>query len=108
MSLTDPPKAKLRRERHNVIRTDAMTTGWNAIEGIERSMVESDGIRYHTVRAGSGTPVVLLAGFPQSSYAWRRVLPRLAVRHRVIAIDLPGQGDSDKPIDGYDTKTTAD
>jgi pimeloyl-ACP methyl ester carboxylesterase len=85
-----------------------MTTGWNTIEGIERSMVESDGIRYHTVRAGSGTPVVLLAGFPQSSYAWRRVLPRLAVRHMVIAIDLPGQGDSDKPIDGYDTKTTAD
>ncbi|TDR92961.1 alpha/beta fold hydrolase [Enterovirga rhinocerotis] len=85
-----------------------MTTGWNSIQGIERSMIASDGIRYHTVRAGNGTPVVLLAGFPQSSYAWRRVLPLLAPHHTVVAIDLPGQGDSDKPIDGYDTKTTAE
>lgn len=85
-----------------------MTTGWNAIAGAERLMIESDGIRYHAVRAGSGTPVVLLAGFPQSSYAWRRVLPLLADHHTVFAIDLPGQGDSDKPIDGYDTKTTSE
>ncbi|WP_375459879.1 alpha/beta fold hydrolase [uncultured Enterovirga sp.] len=85
-----------------------MTAGWNSIRGVERSMVASGGIRYHTVRAGSGTPVILLAGFPQSSYTWRRVLPLLAARHTVIAIDLPGQGDSDKPIDGYDTRTTAD
>jgi pimeloyl-ACP methyl ester carboxylesterase len=85
-----------------------MDMGWNSIAGIEQLMIESNGIRYHTVRAGSGAPVILLAGFPQSSYAWRRVLPLLAVRHTVFAIDLPGQGDSDKPIDGYDTNTTAE
>jgi microsomal epoxide hydrolase len=51
---------------------------------------------------------VLLAGFPQSWYAWKRVMPILAERHTVIAIDLPGQGDSDKPLAGYETKSLAE
>lgn len=41
-----------------------------------------------------GPPVVLLAGFPQTSYAWRHVVPLLAQDHAVIALDLPGQGGS--------------
>jgi pimeloyl-ACP methyl ester carboxylesterase len=56
---------------------------------------------------GEGPTVVLVAGFPQSWYAWRRVMPLLAEQHGVIAVDLPGQGDSDKPITGYDTATTS-
>ncbi len=70
-------------------------------------MVHAGGHRFHVVRAGDGPPVVLVAGFPQSCYAWRRVLPILAQRHTVFAVDLLGQGDSDKPIDGYDTQTAA-
>ena len=64
-------------------------------------------VRLHYVTAGQGDPLVLLAGFPQSWYAWRKVIPRLAERFRVIAIDLPGQGDSSKPESGYDTKAMA-
>ena len=71
-------------------------------------MVEAGGIRFHTVSGGSGVPVVLIAGFPQSWYAWRRVMPLLSERYRVIAVDLPGQGDSDKPTDGYDTNNTGE
>jgi pimeloyl-ACP methyl ester carboxylesterase len=71
-------------------------------------MVNADGIRFHTVSGGSGVPVILLAGFPQSWYAWRRVMPILAEHFHVVAIDLPGQGDSDKPVDGYDTRTAGD
>jgi pimeloyl-ACP methyl ester carboxylesterase len=56
---------------------------------------------------GTGFPVILLSGFPQSSYAWRKVIPELAGKYRVIAPDLPGQGDSDLPTDGYDTTTVA-
>jgi pimeloyl-ACP methyl ester carboxylesterase len=52
-------------------------------------------------------PLVLLAGYPESWFAWRKVMPLLAGRYRVVAIDLPGQGDSDKPLDGYDTRTVA-
>jgi len=51
--------------------------------------------------------IVLAAGFPQSWHAWRRVMPLLAERRRVIAIDLPGQGDSGPSSSGYDSWATA-
>jgi pimeloyl-ACP methyl ester carboxylesterase len=68
-----------------------------------------DGLRLHYVTAGpeDAEPLVLLAGYPESWFAWRKVMPLLAGRYRVVAIDLPGQGDSDKPLDGYDTGTVA-
>ncbi|MCG8507711.1 MAG: alpha/beta hydrolase, partial [Rhodospirillales bacterium] len=69
-------------------------------------MVDAGGIRFHTVSGGEGEAVFLMAGFPQSWFAWRKVMPILAERFRVIAIDLPGQGGSDKPESGYDTETT--
>jgi pimeloyl-ACP methyl ester carboxylesterase len=52
-------------------------------------------IAYHD--EGSGPAVVLLHGFPLSSYLWRGLIPALAVRHRVVAPDLLGLGASDKP-----------
>jgi pimeloyl-ACP methyl ester carboxylesterase len=48
----------------------------------------------HWVTAGSGSPVVLVHGLGNSALAWRRVIPGLAARHRVIAPDLPGFGHS--------------
>jgi pimeloyl-ACP methyl ester carboxylesterase len=68
-----------------------------------------DGLRLHHVAAGpeNAEPLVLLAGYPESWFAWRKVMPILAGRYRLIAVDLPGQGDSDKPLDGYDTGTVA-
>jgi 2-hydroxymuconate-semialdehyde hydrolase len=48
------------------------------------------------VEAGDGPPVVLLHGFPTSSYLWRREIPLLASRMRVIAPDLLGYGESDR------------
>jgi pimeloyl-ACP methyl ester carboxylesterase len=77
------------------------------IEDIQHRFIEADGIRFHFLECGKGPTIVLVAGFPQSCYAWRRIIPLLATQYKVIAIDLPGQGDSDKPIAGYDTKTTA-
>lgn len=74
----------------------------------EHRMVTAADLRFHLVEGGTGDPVVLIAGFPQSWYAWRRVMPLLARYHKVIAIDLPGQGDSDKPVDGYDTRATGE
>ncbi|MGW7657675.1 alpha/beta fold hydrolase [Streptomyces tendae] len=73
---------------------------------LQHRMVWADDLRFHIVEAGEGPTIVLVAGFPQSSYAWRRLMPLLADRFHVIAVDLPGQGDSDKPVDGYDTLTT--
>ena len=64
-------------------------------------------VRLHYVRGGAGSPVVLLHGWSQTWYEWRRVLPALAERHTVIAPDLRGLGDSSKPEGGYDKRTVA-
>ncbi len=57
------------------------------------------GVKLHALTAGEGPPIVLLHGWPTQAFLWRRMMPRLAAKHRVIAIDLPGFGDSDKPLD---------
>lgn len=60
--------------------------------------LDVDGVRLRTVRAGSGSPtLVLLHGYGESLTTWRSVFDRLAERNRVIALDLPGAGGSDKP-----------
>ena len=68
---------------------------------------EVNGIRLHYTRAGAGEPVVLLHGFPMTSFYWRKVVPALAERFTVIAPDLRGCGDSDRPSGGYDKRTVA-
>jgi haloacetate dehalogenase len=69
----------------------------------ERVTVAS-GVSLHTAIGGSGSPVVLLHGFPQTHLMWRHVAGGLADGHTVICPDLRGYGDSDKPAeDGPDT-----
>lgn len=80
-----------------------------SLPGFDHRFATVDGVRLHYVaggRAGADT-VVLLAGFPQSWFAWRKVMPLLARAHGVVALDLPGQGDSDRPEGGYDTGALA-
>ncbi len=48
---------------------------------------------------GKGPPVLLIHGFGTSTYTWRHIAPALALTHRVIAVDLKGFGQSDKPFD---------
>ena len=80
------------------------------LDGFEHRYATVDGVRLHYVDGGrqDGETVVLFAGFPESWYAWRHVMPRLGERLRVIAPDLPGQGDSDRPAQGYDTRALAE
>lgn len=79
------------------------------LEGFTHRWVDAEGIRLHAVEGGRpGDPtVVLLAGFPQNWWAWHKAMPRLADRFHVIAVDLPGQGHSERPESGYDTHTLA-
>ncbi len=72
----------------------------------ERRLV--NGARMHYVIGGSGTPIVLLHGFPNTWYAWRDVMPRLAERHTVVAVDLRGLGDSEPGTRPNDVPTGAD
>ncbi|MFI6541292.1 alpha/beta fold hydrolase [Nonomuraea sp. NPDC050547] len=66
-----------------------------------------DGVRMHYVAGGSGPPVVLLHGWPQTWYGWWPIMPELAKRHTVYAVDLPGLGDSTGSPTGYDKATLA-
>ncbi len=61
--------------------------------------VEVDGLRLHYLESGTGEPVLMLHGWPTSSFLWRNVMPPVAETHRMIALDLPGFGLSDKPLD---------
>src|SRR5215203_2315080 len=67
-----------------------------------------NGIQLHYVIGGQGDPVVLLHGWPETWYAWHKVMPALAQNYTVIAPDLRGLGDSSKPPTGYDGKTLAE
>ena len=73
-----------------------------------RHRVEVNGIRLYYSVTGSGDPVVLLHGFPETSYAWRKIIPTLSEHYTVIAPDLRGCGDSDRPSVGYDKRTVAE
>lgn len=68
---------------------------------------DANGVRMHYVAGGSGTPVVLIHGWPQTWYGWWPIMPALAEHHTVYAIDLPGLGDSTGSPTGYDKATLA-
>lgn len=70
-------------------------------------LVEVNGLRLHAVAGGDGPALLLIGGWPQTWYAWREVMPALARRHTVVAVDSRGAGLSDKPDDGYDAGTLA-
>ncbi|MGF1649086.1 MAG: alpha/beta fold hydrolase [Hyphomicrobiaceae bacterium] len=82
--------------------------------GSERTAQSSPDAKLHTVRVsgrnqppvtlhvedvGRGRTIVLLHGLGGSTYSWRRVVPELAQRFRVVSIDLRGHGQSEKPFD---------
>ncbi|MGV9312231.1 alpha/beta fold hydrolase [Streptomyces sp. NPDC003691] len=75
--------------------------------GFSSSRAEVNGVGLHYVEGGTGEPLILLGGWPQTWWQWNKVLPALARHYRVIAVDLRGQGGSDRPADGYDKKTLA-
>jgi pimeloyl-ACP methyl ester carboxylesterase len=61
----------------------------------------------HVAEAGQGDPIVLLHGFPQHWWGWRKVIPGLADRYRVICPDLRGFGWSDAPPGAYEKEELA-
>jgi haloacetate dehalogenase len=70
--------------------------------GFTTGPVRANGITAHVCHGGTGPPVLLLHGYPQTHAMWHRVAPALAERFTVICPDLRGYGDSDKPPGGRD------
>lgn len=72
----------------------------NLFPGFKTEMVRTSGATINAVAAGSGPPLLLLHGAPQTHAIWHRVAPDLAKEYTVIAADLRGYGDSSKPDGG--------
>ncbi|MDL5365622.1 alpha/beta hydrolase [Xanthomonas sp. NCPPB 2654] len=87
----------------------AASTAYAANDPIQSHSADVNGVTLHYLQAGrgTGTPVVLLHGYAETSHMWRPLMRQLADRHMVIAPDLRGAGSSSKPQGGYDKKTMA-
>lgn len=77
------------------------------LPSFQEGTVPVEGGKLHYVRGGSGPPLVLLHGWPETWRSWAKVMPDLARTHTVIALDLPGLGGSSVPGGGYDAAHTA-
>jgi pimeloyl-ACP methyl ester carboxylesterase len=74
---------------------------------VEIQTADAGRFRVHYAEAGSGPPLLLLHGWPQHFWCWRRVVPILAGDFRLICPDLRGFGWTDAPGRGYDNETFA-
>ncbi len=84
-------------------------SGLPHVDGVTHHQVRARGVELHYAEAGTGDDVVLcLHGWPQHWYEWRHLMPALADRHRVIALDQRGFGWSEAPADGYEKENLAD
>lgn len=80
-----------------------------SVEGITHHTAAVNGTELHYVSAGaSGSPVLLVHGFPETWWAFHRVIPLLAERHQVFAVDLRGFGDSGHAGSAFDSATMAE
>lgn len=83
-------------------------TSSTSLPGITHHTARVDDTEIHYVSAGTeGSPVLLVHGFPESWWAFHRVVPLLAERHRVFAVDLRGFGDSSVADADHDSTTAA-
>jgi pimeloyl-ACP methyl ester carboxylesterase len=80
------------------------------LDGVTHRTVAARGLRFHVAEAGAGggEPVVLVHGWPQHWWMWRRVVPLLAPHAHLVMVDLRGFGWTDAPPGAYDKQTLAD
>jgi len=79
------------------------------LPGITHYSAEVNGTKLHYIAAGTGgSPILLVHGFPETWWTFRKLIPLLAMTHRVFAVDLRGFGDSDNKPGKYDSKTSAE
>ena len=72
------------------------------MEGFTRTEIKTSGARIVTVQGGKGPPLLLMHGNPFTHLSWHKIAPRLAEEFTVVATDLRGYGDSEKPPGGED------
>src|ERR1700759_5617478 len=79
------------------------------VPDVSHRYADVNGTTLHYVAAGSaGSPILLVHGFPETWWAFRKVIPLLAAAHRVFAVGLRGFGASDPGPGEYDSPTSAE
>jgi pimeloyl-ACP methyl ester carboxylesterase len=79
------------------------------IAGVTHHLARVNESELHYVSAGTnGSPILLVHGFPETWWAFRKLIPLLAARHRVYAVDLRGFGDSDVADENYSGAVAAE
>lgn len=77
------------------------------LPGFSNAQAQVNHTSLHYVHGGQGQPLVLLPGWPETWWAYHKIMPLLAPHYHVIAVDIRGMGSSDKPETGYDKKNMA-
>jgi len=90
-------------------RPDPSTLNLDDSADVRHTDVEVEGVRFHLAEAGpeDGQPIVLVHGWPQHWWCWRKVAPLLG-EYRCVMPDLRGHGWSDAPADGYEKRRLAE
>ncbi|MFB5678384.1 alpha/beta fold hydrolase [Paenibacillus terreus] len=87
----------------------SITNSSASIPGIAHHTAQVNGITIHYVSSGTaGSPILLIHGFPETWWAFHKLIPLLALNHRVFAVDLRGFGDSSNAEGDYDSTTSAE
>jgi pimeloyl-ACP methyl ester carboxylesterase len=98
---------KLRNPQEGTVMNTQSTPA--TIAEVEHHNAAVNGTTLHYVSAGTnGSPILLVHGFPESWWAFHKLIPLLAKTHRVFAVDLRGFGDSDNKPGNYDSATSAE
>lgn len=77
------------------------------VPGFTSNFTEVNGTRLHHVDGGQGEPLILIPGYPETWWAYHKVMPQLAQKYRIIVVEMRGMGRSEKPKDGYEKKNMA-
>ncbi|MEM7649779.1 MAG: alpha/beta hydrolase [Cyanobacteria bacterium P01_A01_bin.70] len=90
---------ELKIRRYSGIKNDAIAMPLSDAAMLQHQFLNTNGIRLHYVTQGHGPLLLLLHGFPEFWYTWRHQIPVFAEHFTVVALDLRGYNDSDKPTD---------
>ncbi|KAA0940516.1 alpha/beta fold hydrolase [Streptomyces apricus] len=86
-----------------------ITPAGATLPGVTHHLADVNGTRLHYVRAGTtGSPILLVHGWPETWWAFRKLIPLLAETHQVFALDLRGFGDSSNDDTEYGEEVTAE
>jgi len=78
-----------------------------SLPNFANNYAEVNGTKLHYVEGGRGEPLILVPGYPETWWAYHKVMPILAEKYFVIVVEMRGMGSSDKPADGYEKRNMA-